>query len=108
MALTIKNLKCGLVPAYPSSIAVVPTVAAGKSVLVDNITFLNNSGSSQSLILQFQNGVTSITVADNLPIAASARFVLEPMTLGAGQWINAWVNSGSGLDFVASGVEKDV
>ena len=65
MALTIKNLKCGTVAVYPSSGDVVDTVATGKSVLVDNISFVNTSGSTVSLNVQFQNGSAAIPVAEN-------------------------------------------
>jgi len=108
MALTIKNLKCGTVAVYPSSGDVVDTVATGKSVLVDNISFVNTSGSTVSLNVQFQNGSAAIPVADSVQVAANGRWMLESITLGAGQRISAWILSGSGLQFVSSGVEKDV
>lgn len=109
MALTIKNLGRGPVgTASPTD--VVQAVLSGKSVLVDNVIFVNTIGTATTFTVSFYDSSAAATIAivTSLAMPGNGRWVLEPITLDVGDKLTAQAGAGSALEFVASGVEKDL
>jgi hypothetical protein len=105
MALTIKNLGKGALSSGNSDI--VAQVGVGKAALVENVIFVNKGVSSETTVVEIVRASPSKTIRIlSQSIAANDRFVLETVTLTAGDKLRGFTTSA--VDFLASGVEKDL
>ena len=109
MALTITSLGRGVVAGSGSSTDIV-TAASGKSVLVDNIIFVNVTGANRTVTVSIYESSAAATylIAANIAVNANSRWVLETITLDAGDKVVAYASAASAIEFVANGVIKDL
>jgi hypothetical protein len=98
MALTIKNLGKRVLTTGGGDL--VPTVASGKSTLVENIIFVNKTGTARTITVEvYDNGITtSMAIVNSRSIGANDRWVLEPVTLNAAQKITGSASAASAID----------
>jgi hypothetical protein len=106
MAISLKNLGNGQLGT--GSTDIVAAVASSKSVLVEDITFVNTDVSAITINVYYQkSGGTArlISPKDN-SIAAAGLFVIDrEITMATGDKIYGTASTGSKIDFVANGAE---
>jgi hypothetical protein len=107
MGLRIKNLGKGTLGT--SNTTIVAAVTTGMSVLVENVIFVNkNSTTTMSLYLYKNSLSTAGLILKNYSLAVNTRYVLEEITLSAGDYLYGVALAPGNIDFLANGVEKDI
>ncbi len=108
MALTVKNLGSGqLTTTSTTTLYVVPM---GKAAIVKNQRFVNRDTVAHTInIFYARAGTTQFQLLPkNLSLAPNALVIdQDELTLAAGDQIQGGVDSGTTLDFVISGIERD-
>ncbi len=110
MALTIKSLGRGTVP-QPTQGPICGPVAAGKAVIVRNMRFVNtNDTNTATLNVFFKRGSNTYRLLEkNLIINAKKLHIdVNEVALEANDSIEAVVLTGETVDYVISGIERDI
>jgi hypothetical protein len=110
MALTITSLGRGVLGGSVGTATDLVTAQSGKSVLVDNIIFVNVTGTNRQVTVSIYDSSAgaSYVLAGNVAVNANSRWVLETITLDVGDKVVAYANAASAIEFVANGVIKDL
>jgi hypothetical protein len=88
-----------------------PTTPAAKAAIVKAIRLVNTDTSSRTVNLYFKKsgGTARLISPKDLSIAAWFLFVEDgEITLGSGDKIQGKASAGNKVDFVLSGIERDV
>ena len=111
MALTIRSLADGQIGPNANTVYDLYLVQDGKAAVVTTMRFVNTDTAARSINVYFKrSGQTARSVLPvNLQLGAGNLVAEEgELSMGAGDKIQAKADSGNKIDFVISGIERDV
>lgn len=114
MAVIIKALKQGQLPTSQTDLYTAPPASPGpaRAAIVKNMRFVNTSGSSVTINIWFKRlsgGTPYRVLTKDLSIAAGQLVVSnEELTLEPDDRIVGQASAATSVDYVFSGVERDV
>ena len=110
MAVSIKSIKDGAVSAGSLG-DLVDSVAAGKTLVVKNMRFVNTGSASATLNVYFKHDTDTsrrIVPKDTVLPAGYSLVDDQEITLEEDDKIEGQVESGETVDYVISGIEREV
>ena len=112
MALTIKSLARNQLPTSQGDLYQAPTTPTAKAAIVKNMRFVNVGTGSVTINIWFKRaaGGTPYRILPKDVAIAPGQLLIdnEELTLESDDRIQGQVSSGGTVDYVLSGVERDV